>query len=102
VSGIYFAWPEPFVATVEWIWGPAEDRNYELSLGDEIIRWVVRLHFGRWPSKTLQAVWVVMGLVPAVMLITGAAMWWYRVIRKRALVEEINGVMPLQQAQHVE
>jgi uncharacterized iron-regulated membrane protein len=90
VTGIYFAWPDPFNAVVESIWGPPELRNYELSTGDEIIRWAVRLHFGRWPSKTLQAVWVIMGLIPAVMLITGAAMWWYRVVRKRALIEEPN------------
>ena len=95
VSGVYFAWPDPFNAVVEWIWGPPENRNYELSPGDEIIRWVVRLHFGRWDSKTLQAVWVVMGLVPAVMLITGAFMWWHRVVRKRSLVDETNGSMPL-------
>jgi hypothetical protein len=44
-----------------------------------------------------------MGLVPALMLITGAGMWWYRVVRKRAPVDEANGVvMPLQQEpQHV-
>jgi uncharacterized iron-regulated membrane protein len=58
---------------------------------------VVRLHFGRWPSKTLQAVWVIMGLVPAVMLVTGAFMWWHRVVRKRSLVDETNGSMALQQ-----
>jgi uncharacterized iron-regulated membrane protein len=104
ISGIYFAWPDPFMGVVDRIWGPPETRNYELSLGDQIIRWVVRLHFGRWDSKTLQAVWVIMGLVPAIMLVTGAAMWWYRVIRKRALVEETNSVMPplRQEPQHVE
>jgi len=104
VTGIYFAWPDPFNAVVEWIWGPPENRNYELSPGDEIIRWVVRLHFGRWDSKTLQAVWVVMGLAPAVMLITGAFMWWHRVVRKRSLVDETNGssVLLQQEAQRVE
>ena len=88
VSGVYFAWPDPFNAVVDRIWGTPEQWNYELRPGDDIIRWMVRLHFGRWDSKTLQAVWVIMGLVPAVMLVTGAAMWWYRVVRKRPLIED--------------
>jgi uncharacterized iron-regulated membrane protein len=43
----------------------------------------VRLHFGRWRSHTLKVIWVIMGLIPAVMFATGAAMWWHRVVRKR-------------------
>jgi uncharacterized iron-regulated membrane protein len=29
-------------------------------------------------------VWVIMGLIPAVMFATGLAMWWHRVVRKKA------------------
>jgi uncharacterized iron-regulated membrane protein len=83
VSGIYLSFPAPFTATVDWIWGvPA---NLEARPGDVVLEWLVRLHFGRWRgSHTLKAVWVIMGLVPAAMFVTGTAMWWHRVVvRKR-------------------
>ena len=48
-----------------------------------MLDWLVRLHFGRWRnSHILKAVWVVLGLIPAAMLVTGTVMWWYRVVRK--------------------
>jgi uncharacterized iron-regulated membrane protein len=96
LSGVYLAFPDPFGRAVDRIWGPPEAWAYEARPGDDMLAWLVRLHFGRWRSHTLKVVWVIIGLVPAVMFITGGAMWWYRVIRKRALVEE-NGGMPLRQ-----
>jgi uncharacterized iron-regulated membrane protein len=50
------------------------------STGDKIIRWFSYLHFGNfgsWPSK---AVWVVIGLAPAFLFVTGILMWWNRVL----------------------
>jgi uncharacterized iron-regulated membrane protein len=32
--------------------------------------------------------WAVVGLVPAVMFVTGLLMWWNRVVRKRRSVSE--------------
>jgi len=52
----------------------------KLTPGDTIIRWISYLHFGNfgsWPSK---AVWVVIGLVPAFLFVTGVLMWWNRVV----------------------
>ncbi|OFW06041.1 MAG: hypothetical protein A3I61_14225 [Acidobacteria bacterium RIFCSPLOWO2_02_FULL_68_18] len=85
VTGIYMAFPDPFTRAVDWYWGPIDTFEQERT-GDVLIRWAVRLHFGRWRSHTLKAVWVVLGLLPAVMLVTGAAMWWRRVVvpRRRA------------------
>ena len=31
----------------------------------------------------LKAVWAVLGLVPALMFVTGVIMWWNRVLRRR-------------------
>jgi uncharacterized iron-regulated membrane protein len=48
--------------------------------GEKIIRWFSYLHFGNfggWPSK---AVWVILGLAPAFLFVTGALMWWNRVL----------------------
>jgi len=50
------------------------------STGDKIIRWFSYLHFGNfggWPSKAL---WVVIGLAPAFLFVTGVLMWWNRVL----------------------
>jgi len=52
----------------------------KLTPGDQVIRWISYLHFGNfggWPSK---AVWVVIGLAPAVLFVTGVLMWWNRVL----------------------
>jgi uncharacterized iron-regulated membrane protein len=52
----------------------------KLSTGDQIIRWFSYLHFGNfggWPSKAL---WVVIGLAPAFLFVTGVLMWWNRVL----------------------
>jgi uncharacterized iron-regulated membrane protein len=52
----------------------------KLSTGDKIIRWFSYLHFGNfggWPSK---AIWVAIGLAPAFLFVTGALMWWNRVL----------------------
>ena len=49
---------------------------------DVALNWLVRLHFGRWRSHTLKVVWVLLGLIPAGMFVTGAVMWWNRVVRK--------------------
>lgn len=93
VSGIYLSFPDPFVAAVDRIWGVPE--NLQARPGDVILEWLVRLHFGRWRnSHVLKAIWVIMGLVPAVMFVTGAAMWWHRVVRRRsAVVEEPKTVV---------
>ena len=93
ITGVYFAFPDPFNAAVDAIWGTSEAWNFEPRPGDDILLWMARLHFGRWQSHTLKAVWVVIGLIPAAMFVTGAAMWWHRVVRKRALVEEDEPVV---------
>ena len=83
VSGIYLAIPEPFAAFVDRISDP--EAILGQRPGDVVLRWLVRIHFGRWESHTLKAVWVALGLVPVLMFLTGVTMWWQRVIRKRSL-----------------
>ena len=96
VSGIYLSFPDPFTRTVDYIWGVPD--TLQARPGDVVLEWLVRLHFGRWRnSHTLKAIWVIMGLIPAVMFVTGAAMWWHRVVRKRRTVtsrERVVGFAP--------
>lgn len=82
VSGIYLAMPTPFMDVANWFFGPQPDNIENVRVIDRVMEWMVRLHFGRWRSHTLKAVWVIMGLIPAVMFLTGGIMWWNRVVRK--------------------
>jgi uncharacterized iron-regulated membrane protein len=86
VSGWYLGMPEPLTNFVERISDP--EGVYGERPGDIALTWLSRLHFGRWREPGwgpwLKAAWAAIGLVPAVMFVTGLLMWWNRVVRKRA------------------
>ena len=74
--------------------GPHPDP--QLEYGDrpgDVLEWLPRLHFGRWRDPVwgpwLKAVWAAVGLVPAVMFVTGLIMWWNRVMRRRRTTPEV-------------
>jgi uncharacterized iron-regulated membrane protein len=79
VSGAYLGVPDPF----SWVVDATRPADGGESVGDTILLWMTRLHFGRWRSLWLKAVWFVLGLVPAIMFVTGLLMWWNRVVRPR-------------------
>jgi uncharacterized iron-regulated membrane protein len=88
ISGIYLALPAPFNAVVDFLNGP---EGLRLRTGDAVLAWLARVHFGRFPSLTLKITWTIFGLIPVVLLITGALMWWNRVVRpwyRRSLAEK--------------
>jgi uncharacterized iron-regulated membrane protein len=64
LTGIYFAFPGPFD-----------------SLGDNATEWLARLHFGRSFGLPVEWLWVILGLVPCGLFVTGTLMWWNRVVR---------------------
>jgi uncharacterized iron-regulated membrane protein len=57
-------------------------RNY--SFGDQIVRWFSFLHFGNFAGWRVKALWVVLGLAPAFLFVTGTLMWWNRVLSPSA------------------
>ena len=70
VSGFYLGMPEPFSDFVDSISDP--DAFLGERPGDVVLLWLTRLHFGRWRNMpVLKAVWAVIGLVPALMFVTG-------------------------------
>ena len=82
VSGFYLGVPEPFANFVDSISDPNAVPGQRP--GDVVLVWLTRLHFGRWRNAPLlKASWAVIGLVPAMMFVTGVVMWWNRVLRKR-------------------
>ena len=66
ISGIYFCIPLLFRPLA----------------GGTFLYWLAQLHIGRFNFFT-EAVWTILGLVPATLAVTGALMWWNRVLRKK-------------------
>jgi uncharacterized iron-regulated membrane protein len=54
------------------------------SKGDTILRWIYYLHFGNFAGNKTKGVWVALGLLPALLFLTGAIMWWNRVLSREA------------------
>ena len=91
LSGIYLSYPEPFQNVAEYF-EPIENYEPDTRISDRIMYWLAYLHFGRFRGRlpgcgttcdqTLKAVWATIGIVPAVMGVTGVVMWWNRVLRR--------------------
>lgn len=54
------------------------------STGDKVLRWVYYLHFGNFAGNKTKFVWVALGLLPVLLFLTGAIMWWNRVLSREA------------------
>jgi len=81
ISGIYLAFPNPFQDIVDYFQPLNDTARTETRFGDEFLRWLTRLHFGRFGGWPIKALWTVLGLIPLLLFITGAVMWWNRVLR---------------------
>ena len=90
ITGWYLGIPDPLTNLVERLSDPVGP--YGERPGDIALEWLPRLHFGRWRDPTwgpwLKALWAILGVVPAIMFVTGLLMWWNRVVRKRRDVAE--------------
>ena len=82
ITGAYLGYPEPFQWFVELV-DPPNLESLEPSTSDVVLEWFGRLHFGRTFGTPLEVLWVIVGLAPAVLFVTGAIMWWNRVLRNR-------------------
>jgi uncharacterized iron-regulated membrane protein len=99
VSGVYLAFPEPFTNLVDFL-QPFDPTSRTPRFGDDALAWLARIHFGRAWGPWVKTVWVILGLTPAVLFVTGALMWWNRVLRhafrSRA---DASSLQPLAQGQ---
>ena len=94
LSGIYLCFPEAFQDFADRI-EPPTVANAGVRIVDRLIYWLAYLHFGRIQGigipfsgpgvcdQTTKGIWALFGLAPAVMFVTGAIMWWNRVLRPR-------------------
>jgi uncharacterized iron-regulated membrane protein len=79
LTGIYLAFPTPITHALEYL-TPAPI-GAGASWTDFILQWSTRSHFGRWPNPVMKALWALMGLVPAVLAVTGLVIWANRSLR---------------------
>jgi len=84
VTGSYLSFPNMWVAVLDAIRPPVPN-SPALSLADSFTGWLARIHFGRAYGTTVKWVYTILGLVPAVLFVTGAIMWWNRVLRKKLI-----------------
>jgi len=55
----------------------------ETSVGDAIMAWVAPLHVGNFAGDGVRVLWMLCGLAPPLLFVTGFTMWWTRVVRPR-------------------
>jgi uncharacterized iron-regulated membrane protein len=94
LSGVYLGNPQFFQDLADKL-QPPTDANAGVRIVDRLIYWLAYLHFGRINGigipcrgpglcdQTTKLIWALAGLATAVMFVTGAVMWWNRVVRKR-------------------
>lgn len=79
VTAVYFAWPEPFELFIDWMDDDLEDDTRP----DSWLLWLVRMHFGRFRGMLwANVLWIILGLLPAILFITGFVLWYRRVLKK--------------------
>jgi len=79
VTAIYFAWSEPFDIFIDWMDNDINDAERP----DGFLRFLIDLHFGRFRGLMwANILWIFLGLLPAVMFITGFILWYKRVLRR--------------------
>ena len=53
------------------------------TAGDLVMAWVAPLHVGNFGGLGVRLAWLVLGLAPPLLFVTGFTMWWTRVVRTR-------------------
>ena len=79
LTGIYLAFPTAVMRVLDVM--SSGDSAPGLRTSDVALDWLLRIHFGRWRNPYFKALWCAMGLVPSLLTVTGAVMWWNRVAR---------------------
>ena len=93
ISGLYLSIPESFNAVVDYL-EPVGESAKTTRFGDQVLFWLSRLHFGRFAGLPVEIIWTVFGLMPAVLFVTGALLWWNRVLRPRMRGRMIDEAAP--------
>jgi len=92
VTGAYLCFPNWFSDMADAI-EPLTEQNAGARHVDTVLYWLAYLHFGRFGGRipgcgptcnaTFKFLWAAIGFAPPLMFVTGAIMWWNRVLRPR-------------------
>lgn len=91
VTGFYFAFPQPIEGLIDRF---DDDLNDFHRPGEALLLALVQLHFGRFGGMGIRVTWALLGLVPAVLFVTGFTMWWRRVVRRRLKASAARAAPP--------
>jgi len=92
ITGMYLSFPQAFAAGFD-VLEPFDESLPVERVVDRVQYWLAYLHFGRLGGRGIpgcgrglcdsstKMIWAVFGLVPPLMFVTGAVMWWNRVVR---------------------
>lgn len=89
LTSLYFAFPGPVEDFRDWLDPDFADFDRP---GEALISFLVDAHFGRWGGFWGRMTWVMLGLAPALLFLSGFWVWWQR-RRRRA-----SGRLPNRQA----
>jgi len=84
ITAIYFAFPEPFEGTIDYF---DDDINDLERPGEWVVLGLIQLHFGRFGGLSVRFLWAALGLIPAILFVTGFIYWWSGVLRRRAAAQ---------------
>jgi uncharacterized iron-regulated membrane protein len=80
LTAIYFAFPTPVENLIDHFDSDPTDFHRP---GEAFLLRLISLHFGRFGGLEIRILWTLLGLLPAVLFITGFIVWWRRVVRRR-------------------
>ena len=81
-TGVYLVFQQGFAAVVDYLQPyPPDEQIFALRSVDKLLVWLPRLHFGRYGGMPMKVAWAIFGLAPPILFVTGAIMWWNRVLR---------------------
>jgi uncharacterized iron-regulated membrane protein len=80
ITAVYFAFPEPVERTIDYFDPDLTDLSRP---GESVLLVLIQLHFGRFGNLWVRTLWTLLGLLPAVLFVSGFILWWTRVVRRR-------------------
>ena len=86
ITSVYMVFPDPFLDVVDFLQPPSDE--VPLRSGDVVLEWFARVHIGRFAGLWVKILWGVVGLIPAMLFVTGVIMWWNRKVRGWVRAEE--------------
>ncbi len=80
LTAVYFGFPEWYESAVDYFDANKTDAERP---GEAALLFLIKMHFGRFGPLWVRFLWAGLGLLPIVLFVTGFALWWTRVVRKR-------------------